>query len=491
MPERIPWQKLDAYFLAFANEHMVEQPDDAPPGRIVGPRAIARSPRGVRRRLDAKYRSTIPAGYTYFGQFVDHDMTFDKSALRVRRHDLAQLRNRRTPRLDLDCVYGRGPKGQRSLYDRHAGQEGKFRIERVGGSRLRDLPRKKSGRARIGDSRNDENAMVSQLHLAFLLAHNTLVDRARAKGVQDPFAAARRTLTWLYQHVVWNDFVRRVTSRTVHARALKLVRTGAKAARWELGFARVYNWRKQPFMPVEFSAAAYRFGHSMVRNDYQTNSRFRGVGNFAPLFDDGSARDPDDLRGRRRMRAKNAIQWDWFLKMKSSPARDGFPQMARKLDTKLAPALAFLPGEPEPMNVLAYRNLRRGVALGLPAGTALARSYGLKPLKLGRGEPDALWYYVLREAGSLRGASAGNRLGPLGSLIVCATFAGLLKGDPDSYFNADPRWTPDRDELLLPRKDNVDGAPAGGRARKRAWTLASIIRLSGLPVRQRDFRTPR
>lgn len=487
-PEGVSWQELDSYLLDFANRQMIEQPEDAPPGTIVGPRAIARNPR-ARRELDERYRSGIPAGYTYFGQFIDHDMTFDKSQLQVRRHDIRKLRNSRTPRLDLDCIYGRGPEEDHSgLYDDPGvGQGAKFAIGKVRGSRLRDLPRKPDGLAKIGDRRNDENAMVSQLHLAFLLAHNTLVDRARTKGLQNPFKVARRTLRWLYQYVVWNDFVRRVTIGATHARALRLVRTGAGRARWKLGFARVYDWKRKPFMPVEFSAAAYRFGHSMVRNDYQTNSRFRGKGKFVPLFDERGAEDADDLRGFRRMRAKNAIQWDWFLDMRSSPARAGFPQRARRIDTKLAPALAFLAEEDPPMNMLAYRNLKRGVALGLPAGTALARAYGLKPLKLERGEPDALWYYILREAGSRGDASAGNRLGALGSLIVCATFAGLLKGDPDAYVNADPRWTPDRDALLLPGKDNVDGHPVG-RAGRRAWTLASIIRIAGVPVSARDFK---
>jgi hypothetical protein len=124
-----------------------------------------------------------------------------------------------------------------------------------------------------------------------------LVDRARSKKMSDPFEAARRTLRWLYQFVVWNDFIKRVTIEKVRSAALKLEDTADGRKKWELVLKDVYSWKNQPFMPVEFSVAAYRFGHSMVRNEYQTNQSFRGVGNFAPLFDDAGT--PDDLRGFR------------------------------------------------------------------------------------------------------------------------------------------------------------------------------------------------
>jgi hypothetical protein len=467
---------------------MIEKLHDEQPERIRSPGEIVNAPGGLRAKLETKYRSRIPAGYTYFGQFVDHDITFDPTPLRMRRNDPNGIHNFRTPRLDLDSVYGRGPDDEPYLYNRTKAQKGKMLIGRIEASRLRDLPRNEQGCALIGDARNDENAIVSQLHLAFLLAHNTLVDRARVKAVKDPFETARRTLCWLYQYILWNDFIKQVTSTEMHKRALKLVKARDNSVQWELGLTDVYSWKEQPFMPVEFSAAAYRFGHSMVRNDYQTNDPIRKRGKFAPLFDGGGAKPDDDLQGRRKMRAENVVQWDWFLKMKSSQAAAGFPQMARKIDTKLANALAFLPQERSPMNLLAYRNLQRGVALGLPAGSAMARKFGLKPLKLEDREPDALWYYILREADSPMSDSPGNKLGPLGSLIVCATFAGLLKGDPSSYFNVEPRWTPAQDDLLLRGKDNVDGTPVGGSPGTRAWTLASIIRIAGLPVNAREFR---
>jgi hypothetical protein len=469
-PEGVPPDKVDAWFREFAEQRMTEAPG-------VHPGEIARNPE-LRAQLEAAFGSTIPAGYTYFGQFIDHDVTFDPASSLVRQNDPSGLYNFRTPRLDLDSVYGRGPSDQPYLYDQN--DKAKLLIGRIAGCPLRDLPRNAQGRALIGDMRNDENAIVSQLHLAFLLAHNALVDRARDKRMSDPFEAARRTLRWLYQFVVWNDFIMRVTSETVCAAALKLEDTADGRKKWELGLKDIYSWRNQPFMPIEFSGAAYRFGHSMVRNEYQTNQPFRGAGNFVPLFDDAEGEVSDDLHGFRPIERRNVIQWDWFFPMRSSLSP--FPQVARKIDSKLANALAFLPdgSGSVPTNLLAYRNLKKGLTFGLPSAREIAKQLCIEVL-----EPDdeiearvwdSLWFYILREAESVEGDNAG-KLGALGSTIVCATFAGLLKGDPLSYLNVEPLWEPGRDPLLCPGQDNQDD---------RDWTLASIIRIAGRPVNATD-----
>ena len=472
-PNGVPPQRMERFFLKLANDKMVELPGKTPT-EIAHDRALIND-------LEEKFSSNIPAGYTYFGQFVDHDITFDPASSLMRQNDPNGLLNHRTPRLDLDNVYGRGPGASPHLYDEKdpdlppGRAPEKFLIDKVPGTNLPDLPRNSNGRALIGDPRNDENAMVSQLQLAFLLAHNTLVDRARAAGVDAPFEAARTTLRWLYQHIVWNDYIVRITIDAVQKCALSLKKTCDGRNQWKLQLTDVYKWRNNPFMPVEFSVAAYRFGHSMVRNAYQTNFPHRGFNVFAPIFDNspGSPPDPDDLRGFRPMKAANYIQWDWFLKMESS--RGPFPQMARKIDTKLANALAALHEDEagSSMNVLAFRNLLRGWRFELPSGTDVARKLGIKPIKIAQ-RNDSLWFYILREAER----QGGKRLGRVGSTIVCATFAGLLKGDPNSYLNIDPNWKPNDDPLLQNGVDNIDDP---------SWQLSSIIRLSGLPVSAGDF----
>ena len=198
------------------------------------------------------------------------------------------------------------------------------------------------------------------------------------------------------------------------------------------------------------------------------------------------------------MSLRNVVQWDWFLQMSSS--RGPFPQKARKIDTKLSNALAFLHErelpkaikEPKqaPFNFLAFRNLLRGYQFALPSGTSVAQKYGFDAASLeienpDGGEPiiapDSLWYYILKEAED----AGGDRLGKVGSTIVCATFAGLLKGDPNSYLNVDPSWTPENDVLLneaLAGTDFDQDAQLTDLEGNNFWTLAAIIRLSGLPV---------
>ncbi|PRY02181.1 peroxidase family protein [Allonocardiopsis opalescens] len=406
----------------------------------------------------------IPAGYTYIGQFVDHDLTFDPVSSLERRNDPDALTNFRTPRFDLDSVYGRGPRDQPYLYDQADG-----RSLLVGEhDDLLDLPRNGQDTALIGDPRNDENVFVSHVHLTMLLFHNRVVARlgdfpeAAPQAGEDAFAAAQRVVRWHYQWAVVHDFLRRIVGEDTFDDVLPrepLVRGGREVERPRLRF---FNWNRQPFMPVEFSVAAYRFGHSMIRAGYKLNTTVPGL----PVFTSEPIGEADPLShfgGFRRLPPFWQIEWRRFFEIEGK--RDPDLQPTRAIDVHIAPPLLALPPEEAPgMASLVRRNLVRGARLGLPSGQAVARAMGVEPLSgselglPGRG-PAPLWYYVLREAQVLAG---GRHLGPVGGRIVAEVFLGLLAADPSSYLRTDPGWRP-----FLP------GAEAGD------FTVPDLITFTG------------
>ena len=385
----------------------------------------------------------VPAGYTYLGQFLDHDLTFDPASSLERQNDPDALTNFRTPRFDLDSVYGRGPADQPYLYSDT--RPDRFLVDRRDG--LLDLPRNSQGRALIGDPRNDENVLVSQVHLTLLRFHNAVVKRLREFPAAAPrpgetsFAAAQRVVRWHYQWVLAHDFLRRVVGAETHGSVLvrePLVPGGTPV---EQVRRRFYSWQSEPFIPVEFSVGAYRIGHSMVRAGYDLNTTVTGV----PILPDGPIRTADPLShlgGFRPLPAQWQVEWRRFFDVgRRAPGL----QLSRILNTKIAPPLLELPPEVAAgISSLAERNLLRGVRLGLPSGQDVARAMGVAPLsdrQLLLPEPGAapLWWYVLREAKVL---GAGRHLGPVGGRIVAEVFLGVLEADPSSYLKAEPGWRP-------------------------------------------------
>lgn len=380
----------------------------------------------------------IPAGYTYLGQFIDHDITFDPASDLQRWNDPNALHNFRTPRFDLDSIYGEGRDDEPFLYDADTGKEKMLVDLRNEETKEFDLPRNSQGVALIGDPRNDENVVVSQLQVVFLRAHNKLVDLVGG------FEEARRQLRWHYQYVVVNDFLRRIVPADVMSSVLP------DGSPLEVPQLRFYG--EEPYMPVEFSVAAYRFGHSMIRPIYDVNEKITD----RPIFVLGSQpSDGQDLRGFQPLLPDWGVDWELFFELGSER-----PQSSRLIDVRLADGLRSLPGDPVPPS-LAVRNLLRGRALGLPWGEAVAKRIGETPLTpaevdlAGLGldaqwqavfeSKTPLWFYVLREA---QVRSQGLTLGPVGGRIVAETFLGLLANDPFSYPNIEPGWTPGGQGLI-------------------------------------------
>ncbi|MDA0566341.1 heme peroxidase family protein [Streptomonospora sp. S1-112] len=404
----------------------------------------------------------IPAGYTYLGQFIDHDLTFDPTPLQARQDDPDALTNFRTPRFDLDCLYGRGPADQPYLYD--AERPGRFLIGRHDDQF--DLPRNEQQTALIGDPRNDENIIVSQLQLTMLLFHNAVLDRAEELRAAEPapepddFTLAQRIVRWHYQWVVVHDFLRRIVGEETLDAVLRREPRVPGGRPVEKAVPEFFRWRRAPFIPVEFSGAAYRFGHSLVRARYKFNTTVPALPIFTP--EPIAQSDPlSHLGGFRILPPVWQIEWPRFF-----PLEEGRePVPARAVDTRIVPPLLELPPEAAAgVASLVERNLTRGVRLGLPSGQAVAGAMGLDPLShadlgLPRRGGAPLWYYVLREAEVLAG---GRHLGPVGGRIVAEVFVGLLAADPSSYLSTDPAWTP-----TLPS------------ARPGEFTMSDLIRFTG------------
>lgn len=385
----------------------------------------------------------IDAGYVFLGQFIDHDITLDTTSSLERQTDPEGLRNFRTPVLELDSVYGLGPEATPYLYD----GDKKLLVEPDFG---RDqLPRTSARVAIIGDPRNDENLVISQLQLAFVRFHNKVVDILAANGVSDEllFEEAQRIVRWHYQWIIVNEFLPLTVGR-------KLVERIYKQDCCSTGRC-FFHWRNAPFIPVEFAGAAYRFGHSQVPGHLQVNDDFKVGGDPKIVFFDPNEvgdLDPDDLSGFRPPAPRRYVDWKYLFATGA-----GAEQPSQKIDRVLSEPLFTLPfiASPGPFNPasLAARNLLRGHSLGLPSGQAIARAMCIEPLDpadlaevqpLGFDKETPLFYYVLKEAQVVEG---GSRLGPVGGTIVTEVLVGLLEGDRRSFVRTYPKWTPEKEVI--------------------------------------------
>lgn len=401
--------------------------------------------------------STVPVGHVFFGQFVNHDITLDASSSFDRVNLPRETPNVRTPTLDLDCVYGLGPEAQPYLYEKTGNRKGvalltgKDQPSKTGSdeqtAQENDLLRNHQGTAIIGDHRNDENRIVSQLQLGMIKFHNRIVHyyqtdkekmRLNLKG-GELFEEARRITTWHYQWSVVNDFLVTMCGRPM---VTDILANG-----------RQFYCPPVPQIPIEFAVAAYRFGHSMVPMKIRVQ---RGGKEFDLFSEDGLG------KGFRPVPGPHAIV-DW--RELFSLGNNKNVQRAEKLDTKMASSLLDLDcdiiGSGE--KSLATRNLLRGNSFQLPGGDNVAAHMGrpkdeidkvmakiaeVSEQRIAKGAP--LWLYVLAEAEEIgRETEFGKRdpgegLRPVGARIVAEVLIGILELDERSYLGAERNWKPEK-----------------------------------------------
>jgi hypothetical protein len=414
--------------------------------------------------------SGIPAGFTYLGQFVDHDLTFDKTSVMLGENVTpAELVQARSPSLDLDSLYGAGPDDPASEKFYEADgihlRMGKTLDDGFGVFDGFDLPRgagstnKAKRTAIIPDPRNDENLAVAQTHLAMIRFHNRVVDTLPA-SVPDAkrFQKARGIVTRHYQWMLRTDYLTRICVESV---VNHVFNNGRKA--FEVGVTPT----DVPTMPIEFSVAAFRLGHSMIRRAYNWNKVFdNGTGtlDYLFIFSAGSG----DLGGGLRLAGTWVADFRRLYDFSEAGRADlVVPESkfnpAMRIDTKLSDPLRTLPApgvQDEPN--LALRNLIRAKMVRLATGQQMAsflKSKGVTLTKLTAAQiregndgatledltqsqraalvkDTPLWFYILREAELNKG-----KLGGVGARIVAETFHRAMEGSKVSIVR-DPSWRP-------------------------------------------------
>ncbi|MEH1980913.1 MAG: peroxidase family protein [Nostoc sp.] len=305
----------------------------------------------------------VPAGYTYFGQFIDHDLTFDNTSSLNPADTGEEDRlpsNLRTPRFDLDSLYGDGPDAQPFLYAED-GASLLFKDSNQSQSQTtyeqapQDLLRSPNGRAIIGDKRNDENSIISQIQLAFVKYHNAVVKKVSQEDKELTgtalFNQARNEVRWTYQKLVIEDFLPRIVKAEVFADLQEATTHEERKNLYAL-----YTHHKRKNLPREFVVAAYRFGHSGVRTGYRLNEETRLT--IFPSSDDPKP-DDDSLLGFDPLPKTHVI--DYWGRFFPNTQPGVFPtedrdkaaddtvhtevrlQFAYKIDTTLVDPLGVLP----------------------------------------------------------------------------------------------------------------------------------------------------
>ena len=439
----------------------------------------------MRYEVEREGTLTPRVGYTYFGQFAGHDLTHDATPLKGPYPEPELTLNYRTPYFDLDHIYGGGPEKSSHLYEGEDGAE-TFKIgATIPKGYLRDLP-VEHGMILIGDlqdTRNLDNLILRQLHVVFLKFHNEAIRQLGSNpptitGIENLgpgtlFERAQQLVRWHYQWIIRHDFLPRILHPDVWNHQ-------------ERRIPRRADPQKSYSVPIEFSLAAFRFGHSMVRNAYRLNCRQKRVviGELMALGQKASP-IPDDY----------LIEWGTFF--------DGLPTSGPQasssfIDTSVSVAMHGLSPStirlsnrlepPDPSN-LPVRTLLRGARAGLPSGQEVADSLfaqgkvqsgdrlttsqltqdtcdhsGSILRKIGFEQNTPLFYYLLKEAEI---NAAGLTLGPIGSHIVSEVIQGALEADPDGYMS------------IVGQKWHLPLWRFAGGAKRRVNSLIGVIQLIG------------
>ena len=421
--------------------------------------------------LKPEILSKTAAGYTYLGQFIVHDISLDSQSQTLPwESPIAPSVNLRNPSFDLETLYGINAGNTSAFLNQNSaelklGETSSDIASAIRDTFFQDLPRDENGMAMTLDGRNDENLLVAQTHVAFIKFHNAIVSETTGTDVSDVYKKARRRAIRHYQYIILNDFLPKIVKKSVLADVIDNVNQFYKPVADDL------------FIPLEFSVAAFRMGHSMVRNSYHLNSRqsprlsslhiFTGRGGFTGQTN----KLPSDW----------LIDWNSFYNLtgwqnppdwRNPPDNFNF---ASKINTEISsglgkahifepPSVDFKRG-----NSIPALDLYRTRFFNLPSGQMLAKEIVGEERQIGDSQKIAnllpedfngvqlknvfkdnipLWFYLLGEA---QINEDGENLGEVGSRIVAETFVELLRKSEFSIL----------DEPLLPNSEEFLGKPDG------------------------------
>jgi hypothetical protein len=327
-----------------------------------------------------------------------------------------------------------------------------------------DLPRHPDRKkATIPDFRNDENLAVAQTHLAFIRFHNRVIEELDDVPAAKRFGRARRQVVKHYQWMVRHDYLPRICDPAV----LDDVFTNGRKF-----FEVNANPADVPTMPVEFSVAAFRLGHSMIRPRYSWNLAFDNGGGTLPLLFDFSGTS-GFLGNGTRLPSNWIADWRRLYRFEQNALKvpEAKANVAKRIDTRLVDPLGTLPpgsfGLKQPpqdplVANLAFRNLERASMLRLATSQDMVRKLQNKGVAVtalteaqirdGSGgasiaaltdaeeatflERTPLWFYILREA-----ELNGGKLAGVGARIVAETFHRAIQGSRVSIVR-DPAFKP-------------------------------------------------
>ncbi len=427
---------------------------------------------------DSSPDGILPSGYAFLAQLVDHDMMLGTetalSGEQLPDHKLRKLANLRSPSLDLHCLYGFGPGASPHLYD----PDDPELLAAGHVDHPDDLARTRRGLALIGDPRNDENLLISQLHLLFIRFANRVYKQARAAGSKRPFVAAQTKVRHHYQYLVVHDLLKRICAPAIYDFAFEQLKKGKYPVFYQQDGLQSQNGLQSFPMPVELSAGVFRFGHTLLRKSYRINEHNRDIDLLdLPRIDPKNPSVPPEL----------VVDWRYFFELDPSIE----PTPCKAFGLQFADSLVQRPdstsAQSDPSRSLAYRDLLRGYILGLPDGMQVAqrlaeKKYPLDPAQViqlneaeGWKELDPivrrriltatpLLLYVLREA---EVQEQGRRLGAVGSAILLEVFLGILSSCKTSFLN--PKWNFKLDPEIAPRTNALG---------ERVFTMADFVRFA-------------